>query len=369
MIEGALLLVSAIFWLATLLPLWQHPAWPIRGLDFPRLQLAAGLSLLIFIQILLLSWSKPWQISMVVLTTLCLIYQLWWIIPYSPLWPKEVGDAGAVDGRKRISVMAANVLAPNRQAERLLQLVATHSPDVLVLLETDHWWDRRLTALTESHPHYVRCPQENLYGMHVFSKWPLEDAQLCFLVEKDIPSIHARVLLDGDLAIRMHFLHPAPPSPTENNASTERDAELLMVARSVRKDEGPIIVTGDLNDVAWSPTTRLFRKISRLLDPRIGRGMFNTFHAGQPLVRWPLDHFFHSDHFRVARIARLEAFGSDHFPIFIELEYDESHRAKQQSLAEHQGDMDEARQKTAAANAAPADVPAPGSERSRRRLD
>ncbi len=92
-----------------------------------------------------------------------------------------------------------------------------------------------------------------------------------------------------------------------------------MIAKAVRTSNEPIIVTGDLNDVAWSPTTRAFRRISGLQDPRIGRGMFNTFHAQYPFFRWPLDHIFHSQHFALADIQRLPSIDSDHFPLLSDL--------------------------------------------------
>ncbi len=62
--------------------------------------------------------------------------------------------------------------------------------------------------------------------------------------------------------------------------------------------------------------TKYFREISGMLDPRVGRGLFNTFHAGIPLLRWPLDHIFHSADFRLVRLERLPAIKSDHFPVF-----------------------------------------------------
>ncbi len=205
----------------------------------------------------------------------------------------------------------------------------------------------------------MRCPLDNLYGMHVWSRLPLENGETCFLVEDDVPSMHARVRLNEQLAIRMHFLHPAPPSPTENEESTERDTELLLVAKSVQDDEPdtPIIVTGDLNDVAWSANTRLFRKVSGLLDPRVGRCMVNSFHAQHWFLRWPLDHLFHSHHFQLVRIQRLPAFGSDHFPVMVELQYDPA--PEQQSLQPDAADEREAQRKIDEKQVKETDVPEP----------
>ncbi|HJV10212.1 MAG TPA: endonuclease, partial [Burkholderiales bacterium] len=59
-----------------------------------------------------------------------------------------------------------------------------------------------------------------------------------------------------------------------------------------------------------------------LLDPRVGRGFYHTFHARYPVLRYPLDHCFHTKHFRLVRFKRLRKFGSDHFPVSIELSHE-----------------------------------------------
>ncbi|MDO6707517.1 endonuclease/exonuclease/phosphatase family protein [Photobacterium sp. 1_MG-2023] len=312
--EIALTLLTALLVLTTVLPVWRHPHWLVRGWDFPRLQLAVFAVVLLVVN---LCFFQAW--GLFVLALACLCWHLWWILPYTRLWRCEVNFAKGDDVNRRLRVITANVLTPNRRADALIKQVHAFHADVLVTLESDAWWQSQLDTLVRDMPYTLKCPLDNLYGMHVYSRFALEETSVEFLIEDDVPSMHALLVLPCGERVRMHFLHPAPPSPTENPESAERDAELILVARSVEGSTQPLIVTGDLNDVAWSATTRLFRKISGLLDPRVGRGMFNTFHADYPFMRWPLDHIFHSHHFTLHKIQRLPSIGSDHFALYTEL--------------------------------------------------
>ena len=341
------------------MPISRHEAWWIRCLDFPRLQLFLLILTVFVLELLLLDLSllQTWGIMTIAL--LCLIYQAWWIVPYTRLFPVEVKAANSIDHSKRIKIITANVLMPNRNAKGLIELVCEYQPDILVTLESDKWWQTQLDNLEIDYPYTIKCPLDNLYGMHVYSRIPLMNCQIEYLVEPDKPSMHALAVLPSGHKVRIHFLHPAPPSPTENDASSERDAELIIVAKSVADADVPVIVTGDLNDVAWSETTRLFRKISGLLDPRVGRGMFNTFHANYWFLRWPLDHLFHSRHFALKKIDRLRSFGSDHFALFTELEIEYGKNNNHNGLDPSSDELSWAKTKAKKQDVDKTDVPQP----------
>jgi len=345
---------------ATAVPILRHEGWWVRGFDFPRMQLAILALVLLVVEFFMLPLSDAWSWVFILVTALCLAYQSWWIIPYTAVFPVEVHRARDEDQEASIKIMTANVLTPNRNAAGLISLVKSRRPDVLVTLESDTWWEEQLKELEDVYVHTIKCPLDNLYGMHVYSKLPLSNEAIEFLVEEDVPSMHTEVQLLCGQTVRMHFLHPAPPSPTENDESSERDAELLVVAKSVAEAERPVIVTGDLNDVAWSHTTRLFRKISGLLDPRIGRGMFNTFHADYFFLRWPLDHLFHSDHFSLASIERLPSFGSDHFALVTELHFEPHRASEQEGIDSTADDRAHANEKLHSEDVSKSDVPVPG---------
>ena len=87
-----------------------------------------------------------------------------------------------------------------------------------------------------------------------------------------------------------------------------------MIAKEIAKrNDEAWIVAGDFNDVAWSHTTRLFKRISGMKDPRIGRSFMGTYIAQNPVCRCPIDHVFLSEGFSIANLDRKRITGSDHF--------------------------------------------------------
>ena len=303
----------------TLLPLLKTPRWWVRVWDYPRLQLAVALATIVVAQLAFLEEAGV-DLLLLMTTLACLGWQAWHIWPYTPLHKVQALPATRSHPSRTISLLIANVLQSNRRADAFLRQVEDTDPDIVLAVETNDWWDERLAVLRDRRPYAVCRPLENTYGMHLFSRLELLDVRVVDRVVADIPSICAKVRLHSGTLINLHCVHPEPPRPSKD--VEERDAELLLVAREAEKDRRPTIVCGDLNDVAWSHTTRLFQRISGLLDPRVGRGLYPTFHADHWFARWPLDHIFHDSTFRLTRLKVLDYFGSDHFAVFVALTHD-----------------------------------------------
>ena len=339
------LLACVVIWLSfwSLIP---RDEWWFRGADFPRLQILA-LGLIAFI--LMLLWDAPWDwVREAILIGLiaAVAYQLKMVLPYTFVWKKQVKTVTKTElqSERQISLIVSNVLTPNTQYHLLLQQIRQHQPDLILTLESDAHWEQALSVLEDDYPYRVAVPLDNLYGMHLYSRLALKDIDVKFILSDEIPSIHATVILRSGQPVQLYCLHPKPPSPTEAKDSTLRDAELLIVGDQIKDLDESCIVMGDLNDVAWSRTTRLFQRISGLLDPRVGRHFVNTFHADYPLLRWSLDHVFHSTDFALVQMQRLAHIGSDHFPVYVVLQTGRVFEQLQEELEQTEADEQEAQE-------------------------
>lgn len=253
-------------------------------------------------------------------------------MPYTPVYEKEVNDTTTSDTSQDLKFFTANVLQDNTEHNKLAQQIKDLDADILLLTETDEVWQKAILGQLPSEYQYkVEVPLPNTYGMLLYSKLPLIDPQVHFLVDDSIPSIHTKFRLKSGKLVQFYAIHPTPPMPQENPKSTDRDAEMMIIAKKSRESKLPVIVAGDFNDVAWSPTSLLFQRVSGLLDLRVGRGFYCTFNSKKMLLRWPLDHVYVSPEFRFRSMKSAESIDSDHFPFYVVLSH-EPEKAKEQLL-------------------------------------
>tara|TARA_R100000306_G_scaffold12238_1_gene14535 strand:- start:5708 stop:6739 length:1032 start_codon:yes stop_codon:yes gene_type:complete len=313
-----LYILIVIFIVSPFLPATEKPHWFFRTPDFIRLQ---SITIQVVLLVLFLIFESTFTLfSWILLIALvgATVYQIVKVFPYSSLYPRKKPDFKS-DGC--VSILAGNVLQDNEQYNLLKAEIEQYDPDLVLTMESDKKWEKGISEIENVYSHTVKIPLDNYYGMHLYSKIELINVEVNYHVEEDVPSIFFEYPLSENQNIFFACLHPAPPSPTENETSKERDAELMIVGKKIRKLDKPVVVCGDMNDVVWSRTTRLFKKMTAMIDPRIGRGFFPTYHAKYWLMRFPLDHLFHTKDMFVKKMVRTKNFGSDHFAMYYEIHH------------------------------------------------
>lgn len=290
----------AISWLliiAVVLPFVRDDYWVFRILEYPRYQkfILCGIVLAGFI------FFSPFIDTLRLVTCitlgLCVIYLAYKISPYTSLYKKEMKTIKPLDKNNQIKLFSANVYQHNTQYQNMIAQVRQSDPDIIMLLETNTTWEKEMDVLITEYPHYLKMPLDNTYGLLFYSRFEISDGTVKYLVDKEVPSIDTTIILPSGQPVKLWGLHPKPPVPGEDNRSTAKDKEIMKVAFKAKEETLPVIVMGDLNDVAWSYVTELFRKTSGLLDPRRGRGFYSTYSANNWFMRFPLDYVFCSSHF------------------------------------------------------------------------
>ena len=340
--ETLLSFVSLLLILSVFLSLVKKDFWVYKILEYPRLQK------LILIIVVTPCWFYFWPIQNLLskviiggllLSLFYLIYKIW---PYTNLAKKEMLKVESNNSKAELKVFAANVLQDNKQFGSMLQQIKSANPDLIFLLETNAAWANAMKELEKDYPYNLIAPLENTYGLLFYSRLKLEKANVVCLVKDDIPSIDAIIILPSGQKVQLWGLHPEPPVPGESLYSTAKDKELMKVAIKAKNCTLPCIVFGDLNDVAWSHTTELFRKTSELLDPRRGRGFYNTFSAHNWLIRFPLDYIFCSKEFGFISMHRMPKNGSDHFATLTHIVHREDLKTIQEPPEADKKELEEA---------------------------
>lgn len=350
--------LGAALVLVTLLPFWKTHAWWVRMWDFPRVQIAVALALVLGFAFFLDGWLQ-WTLAAALVV--CLAYQIWRIFPYTPLARSEMRLAApAKEGD--VTLVAANVLMENHDYDRL-RLLADHvDPDVLLLMETDDAWVSAMEPLLARYTTVLREPRGNYYGMVFATRLKAIEAKIVYLTVDDTPSVFAELETADGAPFRFVGLHPQPPIPGVD--SDERDAQILYAARFARKSGIPLVAMGDFNDAAWSDTAQTFKTLGRYLDPRVGRGLFASFSANSWLLRCPIDQIYATEDVAMVSLRLGPHVGSDHYPVIaqVRIDPDLASRLNERLPAANKGDEDDWEKRTAAYQEKLAGVNRPSSE-------
>lgn len=311
-----LLLFACVSILGSFIPLYRFEIWWLRAWTYPRL----AMLIINLFTLILICFVMPvpsiWGWAIIIGLCAAALYCARDLFPYTRLAKTQsiiLEDDTVVSS---FSVLVGNVLMENTQGQGLLESVAQTDPDIIFLVETDEDWKDRMSPLETRYPFTRLLPLEDFNGLLFYSKFEILEAEIRYLVQDHIPSLSVLLDISGQ-TVRFFGVHPRPPRPEDDTADMEE--ELDIFANEAAESSVPVMLCGDLNDVGWSPEIKDFLANSQLLDPRRGRGLYNSFNAKVPIVRWPLDHLFHSKHFGTVSIRRLPKFGSDHFPILFEL--------------------------------------------------
>lgn len=300
-----LLCLAAASLLVTALALGARLAWGLELLTHFRFQYAAAQ--LALLAALGLARRPRWSAAL-------LVGALVNGASLGPYLPRLGGAGAAAPAGTAVTIVTVNVAFDNREAARLIDIIETESPDVVLVVEFTPDWQARLAPLEKHYPHRHLAPRADAFGLALFSRLPLTASREIAL--ESTPAIDAEILTPAG-PLRLLGVHLKPPMRPSWLA--ERNRQLAALAALSATTPGPLIVAGDFNVTPYSPYFSDWLATTGLRTTTTGRGPSFSWPAFLPVLGIPIDHCVVSEQITVIEHRRLSSFGSDHYPILARL--------------------------------------------------
>ncbi len=223
-------------------------------------------------------------------------------------------DSGAVAGDTELKLLYANVLSTNRDHERLLELISSERPDVILLQEMSTHWQDALQILEADYPFRYSAVREDNFGIAMLSRLPFTAATHVDSPPLGYPTLIATTRIGGT-DLTMISTHPMNPLGRDNFRA--RNVQLHSVAELVAQASGEVLLVGDLNASVWDRHYRHFEDATGLRNARRGKGILPTWPTFMPLAMIPIDHVLFSSRVGIADIKTGPRIGSDHLPLIV----------------------------------------------------
>jgi endonuclease/exonuclease/phosphatase (EEP) superfamily protein YafD len=214
-----------------------------------------------------------------------------------------IADSASYAGNT-VSIISSNVHTENTSYASLVRLVKEQRPDIFVAIEVNATWVKKLEDVEGEYPYTFKYPQEDNFGMAVYSKMPFK-GELVKAGLWEIPLLSMQFK-----SFVLMAMHPLPPMDRDNVA--EMSQYFSEFTKRASQTKLPLIVAGDLNTTFWSDNIRPF--IFSGLTPANPSGIAWTWPSDNLPFAIQIDHIFVRDA-TVRSFEVLDDIGSDHYPI------------------------------------------------------
>ncbi len=225
---------------------------------------------------------------------------------------------------QQLKLIQSNVNSANQDYQKVIDLVKSEQPDIFVAQEVSSVWVNQLKAIETLLPYKIVQPRSDNFGIALYSKHPLNKAQVLFLGKAKVPSIEVQLshtlnqhLNDKQKPLTILATHPLPPVGASYYALRNDQFDALAVA--VKSSKGPLVLIGDLNVTVWSNSYQKLIDKTGLVNTRQGFGLLPSWPSLLPFLMIPIDHCLVSGELSVSDIKIGPDVGSDHLPLIVEL--------------------------------------------------
>jgi len=290
--------VTVAFSLGTLLPV-DHFAIQLFTHFRPQ-YLLVSLSLLLLFIYLRSPWLTGAMAASVVLNALIVLP--WYVGGDEP------------SNRAELKLLHANVLSSNIDYDRLLSLLDSETPDLVMLQEVSPDWLVALDKIRGDYPYSYAEAREGNFGIAFFSRIPFKSVSHFDSPPFGYPTITASLDIDGQV---LHFIGTHPMIPVSGPFYAARNEQLAGVAQLLGKQTEPKILVGDLNLSQWDINYKQFEQQGGVRNARKGFGIVPTWPVFMPFAMIPIDHVLVSETISVTGFYSGPRIGSDHLPLIV----------------------------------------------------
>lgn len=280
----------------TLLVIYTPPHYVFEMLQSMAIQILFGLCFLV----VLFGVFRKWVGFGSVIIAITLLFH------HLPI--KQTSNYAAVS-ETDFSIAHFNVLKYNNNHADIISAALSSEATMLSFNEVTQNWAAALEkGLLQDYPFQFILPQNNSFGIALFSKTPISEPQVHW--QHAIPFVSGYINVDYQ-SVFFVAAHTIPP--TNKAAYYSRNEELRRIEKMLATHNGPKILVGDLNTVSWSEPLVAIKKNARMADSRIG--LSPTYPSWNKFLRIPIDHILYSSEMTCTEFNAVWAEGSDHLGI------------------------------------------------------